>query len=149
MSVVFLQVTTTIILAILVLILAVFMKKHTEPEGVGEALWFVYAARTGMAKSNRFFFNNTMCDVEGIPQGCTLVGNRIWDDLYIDSSGERVKLLFNAQKDKLYVSVLKGSIKVDQYEYQANKKVRISIPEYTKLELEDIELTCKRRRWHT
>ena len=147
MSVVFLQVMTTIILAILTLRLAVYMRKHSVQEGAGEPLWFVYAARTGMAKKR--FFNNTMCDAEGIPQGSMIAGNRIWDDLYIDSAGERVKLLINAQNDKLFVSVLKGSIKVEQYEYHANKKARISIPEYTKLVLEDIELTFKKRRWQT
>lgn len=147
--IVFFQVMTVIGMTLLTIKLLCSVFKNSEQDGTGEPLWFVTAKPIGMAKRSFFnrIFRDSTCNILGLPQGSIIAGNRWIDELYIASAGTRTKLLFNIQRDKLYVSVLKGSILIEGYEYLANKKARISLPDYSKLIIcDDIELSFNKRR---
>lgn len=74
------------------------------------------------------------------------MGNRLWDEIYVDSSGGTVRMYLNIQKEKMYLSVLSGSIYIDNQLYCADRSRRIEVQEYARIRISDIELKFGKRR---
>ncbi len=128
--------------------------RYGQREDQGEVLWFLRGTRIGTGEKTWFqklmgkhFLKGTVALVEDQ----YWMGNRMEDDLYIDSAGSRVKLYLNVQRDSIYLSVLKGEVMVQNQIYGPDKTSRILIRDQEVILFEDVELVFLRadgeRRW--
>lgn len=122
----------------------------TEEEQ-GEIVWNIISERIGTArKSMRNIFMNRklLSEKIGLSEGCYFMGNRRRDEIYVDSSGPRIRLYVNVQKERVFLTVLKGHISIDSQVVYANRAARTELPDYSKIRIADIELQfMKRRVW--
>ena len=81
-----------------------------------------------------------------LQEGSYWIGNGIGNDICLRAKGGRVKLLLNVQRDKLLITVLKGSIRMNTVTYKSNEKEQIVVPEQTKVFIEDFQLQFVRER---
>jgi len=150
MEIMIFQVMAVIVLAAFALAAWITLGMQHAPEADGgEVLWTILAARTGTARRtvyNWFLPEKSMRNQIGLPKGTLIIGNRPWDELYMDSTGPRVQMLANVQEDYLYISVLQGSINIGGCEYKSNCRSRLGIPDYTRIRMEDMELLFERKR---
>lgn len=114
----------------------------------GKKLWDVRARRIGPAKVNIYnlLFKNKMFERIALEEERYLAGNRMRDDFYIDVSGKRIRIFINVQQDKIYLTVLNGSVVISNCIYEADKTRRIEINDMTRVVVSDIELEFIRKR---
>ncbi len=124
--------------------------KHTKMiDDDREIAWYLRANRHGRARTS---FRSILMSAEklkdevAVSEGTYCAGNRLIDDLYIDCSGQRIRLYLNVQKDKVFVSVLKGIISVDQNSYGADPEKRIEIREYATIVVGETQLQFRKER---
>ena len=108
-----------------------------------ETLWFVRAQRLGGRPTRRM---KGLSDTIALPEDTFLMGNRIWDDIYIDTGGGRIRLYLNVQKDKILLSVLKGQVVIHNHIVEENRYTTIEIQDFTKVIAGDISLQFQRKR---
>lgn len=112
-------------------------------------LWYVRARRTGPAKGgirSILLGRRNLSERIALGEERYLAGNRLVDDLYIDASGKRVRLFINVQKDKVFLTVLRGSVFISTCVYEADKTKRVEIKDMTKVVVSDVELEFIRKR---
>ncbi len=60
------------------------------------------------------------------------VGNRLWDDIYVRTSGKRrIRCYLNVQKDQIILTVMRGHIVLGRRRYEADSKKRIRLSEFS------------------
>ena len=123
-----------------------FTPDYSDKEG--KKLWDVRARRIGPAKVNIYnlLFKNKMFERIALEEERYLAGNRMRDDFYIDVSGKRIRIFINVQQDKIYLTVLNGSVVISNCIYEADKTRRIEINDMTRVVVSDIELEFIRKR---
>ena len=117
-------------------------------EVCGEIAWTMLAERTGVAKCSflkKVMKKKTLSTSIPLSEGTYIVSNRFMNDVYVDASGPTVKLYLNVQKSKVYVSVLKGHISIDNRSCYANRTTRVEIHEYSRLRIMDVEVQFCRK----
>lgn len=79
------------------------------------------------------------------------VGNRIYDDVYIKSDSKaRTRAYLNIHEDRIIMTVLKGKVFVNEKEYVADYKKRITLSEFSDVRIADTEMVfqrLKKGRW--
>lgn len=140
-------ITALIILTIYQWILLRFRIKTGESES--EAIWDIHSERKGAAK--HCFWNVFKSELGlqtdlAICEGCYFMGNRYRDDVYVDSYGQRVRLYLNIQFERIYITVVKGCVRIDNRVFEADLESRIEIPEHTTIRIGDIDLQFRKRR---
>ena len=121
----------------------IFVAENSEP------LWVVSTQRV---KPARYTIRNIVLSGRKLSNSVTLhqesliLGNGMFDDVYIDTSGHRVKLYLNVQRDKIFLSVLKGSVMIDNNTFVANKKEIIPLEEFSQVKIEDVLLRFTKSR---
>lgn len=126
----------------------ILMKSNKMKEDNGKIVWNISSERIGVARRDFWKLIRGDRSLEAnisLSEGCYILGNRWGDEIYIDSSGKRVKIYFNVQKEKIYLTVLKGRISINNHIYDANKSSRIRIMEYTRIKIQDIRVQFQRR----
>lgn len=75
------------------------------------------------------------------------MGNRLWDDVYIKTKGrkKRYRIYLNVQKDQILITVLRGSIVVDQKRYGTNYRRKIRVSEFSDVRIDGTEEIMFRR----
>ncbi len=113
----------------------------------GEAMWILYGERVGQRRialpnlvMRLFTKKADMKTTIALDENQYYMGNRYRDHLFIDAPGPRVKLLLNVHPDVVYVSVLKGSVQIANYEYEANHSQRIPLREFDKLKIGSVNV---------
>lgn len=134
-------------LAVFLWISMEFTRDGTEDDG--ELLWDMWSERIGAPKKKIWRVWNEGKNSQSyvaLPEGCYFMGNRLWDEIYVDSFGCTVRMYLNVQKEKMYLSVLRGSIYIDNQLYCADRSRRIEIQEYSRIRISDIEVKFDKRR---
>lgn len=106
-----------------------------------ELLWTLKAQRVGKAKKSlRHMFVNErkLKDTIDLHEGTFVLGNGMSDDIYIDTSGKRIKIFLNVQRENIYLTVLKGSVSIQNYTYPQNKKEIIKLDDLSKVTADDV-----------
>ena len=114
-----------------------------------ETLWVVRAQRMGGKsgiRRKRFFKNTEYADTIALPEDVFLMGNRLWDDIYIDTGGGRIKLYLNVQKDKILLSVLEGQVVIHNRVAEKNGCTTMEIQDFTKIIVGELFLQFQRKR---
>ena len=114
----------------------------------GEIIWTMFAERTGAAKHGfwqKFIKKKSLSTSIPLSEGTFIVSNRLSGDIYVDSSGPAVKLYLNVQRGKLYVSILKGKISIDNCTCYANQTNRFELREYSSLRIADVTVQFCRK----
>lgn len=79
------------------------------------------------------------------------IGNRVYDDIYIKSDSKaRVRAYLNVHKDRIIMTVLKGKVFINEKEYVADCKKRITLSEFSNIRIADTEMVfqkLKKERW--
>ena len=117
-------------------------------EVCGEIIWTMLAERTGAAKCGfwqKVMKKKALSTSIPLSEGTYIVSNRFINDIYVEASGPIVKLYLNVQKNKVYVSVLKGHISIDNCTCYSNRTTRVEIPEYSRLRIADVEVQFCRK----
>lgn len=117
--------------------------------GEEETIWRLRARRIGTAKANRrqaLFGEHVLKPEIGLPVGRYLAGNRMLDDLYIDTSGKRFRLFLNVQADRVYLSILKGEVRIQNHRYGPDETKRIELSDWSKIQMDDVELQFIREK---
>lgn len=117
-------------------------------EASGEIIWNMFAERTGTAKNvfwKKVMKRNALGTSIALSEGTYIVSNRFANDIYVDASGPIVKLYLNVQRGKMYVSIIKGQISIDNCTCYANRTTRVEIPEYSRVRIADVEVQFCRR----
>lgn len=113
------------------------------------ALWKVRAIRVGKAKKTfayYFFPPDYLKDEIVLQTGVYTLGNRIWNDVYLDVAEEPVKIHLNVQQNQVYLTVLKGHVTIQSYHYHANSKENILLEDMSRVEIGEILLQFSKRR---
>lgn len=143
-----LAVASLAVLAIFLWISMEFTRDGTNSDG--ELIWDLRVERIAAPKKKfwKVWTEEGRQSNVSLPEGCYYCGNRrISDDIYVDSSGGTVRMYLNVQKEKLYLSVLKGNIYIDNQLYCADPSKRIEIQEYARIRIsDDIEVRFNKRR---
>ena len=117
-------------------------------EASGEIIWNMFAERTGAAKNGflqKVMKRNALSTSIALSEGTYIVSNRFSNDIYVDASGPIVKLYLNVQRGKVYVSIIKGHISIDNCTCYADQTTRVEIPEYSRVRIADVEVQFCRR----
>ena len=93
------------------------LKGRTEgPSGHG-GVWTRYRERTSEVLLGRDKY---------------FIGNRLWDDIYVRTSGtRRIRCYLNVQKDQIVLTIMRGYIVLGQRRYEADSKKRIRLSEFS------------------
>lgn len=79
------------------------------------------------------------------------IGNRVYDDVYIKSDSKaRTRAYLNVHEDRIIMTVLKGKVFVNEKEYVADYKKRITLSEFSDVRIADTEMVfqrLKKGRW--
>ena len=60
------------------------------------------------------------------------IGNRLWDDIYVRTSGtRRMRCYLNVQKDQIVLTIMRGYIVLGQRRYEADSKKKIRLSEFS------------------
>ena len=150
MSIVVFQLITVGSLCLLTANEWVYLKFFGETgEDQGKITWNIISERTGTVKNsiwNIFTRKQLLQDRIGLSEGCYFMGNRRIDEIYVDSSGPRIKLYINVQRERVFLTVLKGYVSIENHTVYANDTIRLEIMEYSKIRIADIELQFSKRR---
>ena len=114
-----------------------------------ESYWYLSAERTGTAENGLRQFllpADRLKNEAALGEGRYYAGNRLTDDLYIDAAGPRIRLYINVQKDVVYLSVLKGTVSIDNHRCEADPGQRIRLREYTVMRVADAQLQLRRKK---
>lgn len=118
-------------------------------DSYNSVLWTIRAIRISNSKRSIYrkllTLRGTRREV-GLCEDRYLAGNRLRDDLYLDAGGRRVRLYINVQSERLLLTVLQGEIRINQHKYTADKGVRIEISDWTRVEIQDMEIEFVRKR---
>ena len=112
-------------------------------------LWRVSAKRTGVSRDNfrtKLFFLKNQDNEVALCEERYLAGNRLTDELYLDTGGNRVRLYINVQSDRLFLTVIRGCVHIEHHVYRADKSQRIEIPDRARVTVNDLELEFVRKR---
>ena len=85
-------------------------------------------------------------EVIEIPEGCYKLGNEIWNDIKIRTTGDKVRILLHVQKKQIYFTVLKGSIRMNNYVYKPNYKEQMLLEDYARIQIGECQLQFTRAR---
>lgn len=144
MSIIIWQMFTIIILIFFVLGTWISLNRGLESLDKKEAVhWEICARRVGTAKGSirkKLMKKCQLSDEILLGENIYFIGNRFKDEIYIDDSGERLLLYANIQKEKVYLTVLKGVMKISNHFYEADKTKRIEIKDRMKISFSDVEL---------
>lgn len=93
------------------------LKGRTEgPSGHG-GVWTRYRERTSEVLLGRDKY---------------FIGNRLWDDIYVRTSGtRRMRCYLNVQKDQIVLTIMRGYIVLGQRRYEADSKKKIRLSEFS------------------
>ena len=93
------------------------LKGRTEgPSGPG-GVWTRYRERTSEVLLGRDKY---------------FIGNRLWDDIYVRTSGtRRMRCYLNVQKDQIVLTIMRGYIVLGQRRYEADSKKKIRLSEFS------------------
>ena len=87
-----------------------------EPSGHG-GVWTRYRERTSEVLLGRDKY---------------FIGNRLWDDIYVRTSGtRRMRCYLNVQKDQIVLTIMRGYIVLGQRRYEADSKKKIRLSEFS------------------
>ena len=130
MGLVALQVAVVLIMVVLTAFLykKIAMLSVGEEE-VGEAFWIIKLPP----------------DRLDLPVGNYLVGNGMFNDIYIDTGNEPLRMYWNIQKNKVLVTVLKGKIRISDKTYKSNQKEQILIEDNTRIYVGNLQLKFLKR----
>lgn len=118
-------------------------------EGAEECIWYLKALRTGSAKKRfRHLLMNRkkLQRIISLGEGSFRAGNSLMDDIYIDISGPGVSLYLNVWRDKLYLSVLKGSVRINSQTYHADAGRRIEVHSGQWVDIGDVAIKFNKER---
>lgn len=150
MNVTMFQVGTVCLLIMFTIMVIVAMYWNGNPmDGRDVVLWTVHAKRTGASRDNlrtKLLFLKSQDQQVGLCEERYLVGNRLTDDLYLDTGGSRIRLYLNVQSDHLFLTVIRGCVHIDHHVYKADKSRRIEIPDRARVMVNDLELEFVRER---
>lgn len=144
------QISTIVFMLLLFLTMLKTEKRERRKEEEAEDIcWNIKTFRVGKArKTFAYYFMppGKLKDEIGLQTGVYVLGNGLFNDIYLDSAGDRTKIYLNVQRDKIYLTVLKGHIVMQSYRYEANAKEMIMLEDMSRTEIGDVMLQfCKRR----
>lgn len=144
------QISTIVFMLLLFLTMLRTPRRERSKGDLAEDIcWSVKAFRVGKArKTFAYYFMSPgkLKDEIKLQTGVYALGNGIFDDIYLDSGGDRTKIHLNVQRDNIYLTVLRGHIVMQSYRYEANAKEMIMIEDMSRTEIGDVLLQfCKRR----
>lgn len=143
MTTVFELITILSLLALTVILYFSGETKRSPFDTQAETMWIMRARRVGPARWRlRSFLVRGSTEKIRLKEGTLIVGNRFKDECYVDDTGERILLFVNVQRQKILLSVLKGTIYISGECYEADEDVegRIEVRSGMKIELNDVEL---------
>lgn len=144
-----LEVSTVISAACFMICIFVLWEPFQDPEEeTEEPVWDMKATRIGSVKKSLrhlLMRRKKMQKTISLSEGSFRAGNGFMDDIYIDITGSRASLYLNVQRDELYLSVLKGSMVIDYYTYEADAGQVIQIYSGDRVEIDDVKLIFKKR----
>lgn len=144
------QISTIIFMFLLFLTMFRTSRRERRQGGLAEDVcWNIKAFRVGKArKTVAYYFMppGKLKDEIELQSGLYVLGNGIFDDIYLDSAGDRTKIHLNVHRERIYLTVLKGHVTMQSYRYEANTKEMILIEDMCRAEIGDVMLQfCKRR----
>ena len=114
-----------------------------------ETFWIVEVQNVGKPPRNFSYFLRKQGGLKReiqMPLGVFFAGNRWVDGIYLGTGGQRVRLFLNVQKNEIVMTVLEGSIQTRNGIQVANQTEKLSLNDYSKIIVGDLELQfCKRR----
>lgn len=150
MKMMILQLIAIFMLAILVIGLWLrTWKEERAAKSYDKTFWLVQMQRMGKAPKNLSYFLRKKSGIGEelhLPLGVFFAGNRWTDTIYLGVGGERVRLFLNIQKEEIVLTVLEGKIQTKNGVYEANKREQISIHDFTKIVVGDLELQFLRKK---
>ena len=117
-------------------------------EASGEILWTMSAERIGASKFRfwqKIMKKKVLSISVPLSEGPYIVSNGLINDIYVDSSGPVVKLYLNVQREKVYLSIMKGHISINNCTCYADRTNRFEIPEYSRIRIMDVEVQFCRK----
>jgi len=130
MGLVVLQIITVLVMGVLtVFLLREITRSSAEEEESGEAFWTIKLPP----------------DRLDMPTGNYLLGNGMFNDIYIDTGREPLRMYLNIQKNKIFVTVLKGKIRISDKTYKSNRREQIIIEDNTRVYAGNIQLKFLKR----
>ena len=143
------QVLTVIALLALTVQEGIRLKKQCHRrDPCDKAVWKIISEQTGTVKSSFRLHRKIRKGFQhkvSLGEGCYFFGNRRRDEIYIDTSGQRVKMYLNVQQDRIYLTILKGNISINNQSYTEDRSSRIEISKYT-MKINDIEVRFERSK---
>lgn len=139
------EMVTIFSLILIFLIEFIFIsKEHLMPKNVGQAAWQIIAKRTGITRGKfRILLpsqNREGPDISLI-QGLYYLGNRRrQNDIYVDVTGEPIRVHLNIQNERAYFTVVSGCVSYHGKRYEEDTAAMIEIFDHHTITLGDMDL---------
>lgn len=138
----------TVIFLFIMLILLGFLSKGKKNDRTGKAIWTIECDRAVAGSSDtwrHFFFRKNGVDKVDIPEGTFYLGNNIiLDDIVIDTK-KKIRLYLNVQTNQILVTVLEGTIRVNESFYEQDKTKQINLHDHMAFFINGIKIILKRK----
>lgn len=148
MKPIFFQMSTIFFLICMIVFIFIFWGRRGKEEKAGHDIWLLKSQRFGPSTSgflHRLLLHRHQSDEVGLEEGAFYMGNGVRDDIFLDTKEERVRVYLNVAKEKIYLTVLKGSVKINGYTYKKDPSRQLIIQDYTEVFVHEAKLTFQRR----
>ena len=114
----------------------------------GKSLWVLKSQRVGKSQSSvkHIIKEKQLKDKIELPEAGFTLGNGLMDDIFIDACKTRVKLYLNIQKDRIFLTVLKGKVVIQNYIYSSDVKKIIEMKDLSRMEIGEVSLQFQKKR---
>lgn len=142
------QLLTVIFLFIILVLLGFLSGNKDKTDRTGKTIWTIECDRAVAGSSDtwrHFFFRKNGVDKVDIPEGTFYLGNNIiLDDIVIDTK-KKIRLYLNVQTNQILVTVLEGTIRVNESFYERDKTKQINLHDHMEFFVNGIKIILKRK----
>ena len=143
------QMGTIFFLAGMIVFVLLFLQKRNTEEKTGECIWSIRSSRVEPKASGlirRLFQWHKRGNEAALEEGAVYLGNGMTDDIFLDTGGGRLRLYLNVMQEKIYLTVLKGSVRIGGYVYRKDATRQLVIRDYTEVFAQEAKLIFQRKQ---
>lgn len=150
MNTVIFQILTILFLAIILIFLAFLLKRGgTMTEKAGRDIWLIKCKR--ISPSTCGFLRSMLFSRKGkaeitLTEGSFYLGNHMLRDDIVLQTGAAIRLYLNVTAEKIFVTVLKGSVQVGGHTYNPDDSMQIVIRDYMEILHNDQKLIFRKMK---